>query len=125
LTSKEARHLLSEWISTDQEFYQSLKRSDQGEDQDDTDSDDNDGNNNGMVDHDEIDSSKTIDTAITEIIERTPANSLADIYGGEDDGLLGESDVEDRGTGTNLDRYIGHEFSTCNATGGWMEWNSK
>jgi hypothetical protein len=123
LTSKEAHHLLLERISTDQEFYKSLKGSDEGgeEDQDDN---DNDGDNK-TVHYDEIDSSKTINEAIADVIKRAPADCLADIYVDKDDGLSGESDAEDRGTGTNLDMYTGHEFSTRNATGGWMEWNSK
>jgi hypothetical protein len=121
LASKEARKLLLERISKDTEFFNSLKVSDEGE-QEDQDDDDDD---NGMVSYDEIDSSKTINAAITDIIKRTPADCLVDIYADEDDGLSSESDTEDKGTGANLDMYTGHEFSTQNATGRWMEWNSK
>ena len=46
--------------------------------------------------HDDIDSSKTISEAVQDIIERTPADSLANIYVDEGDGL-GNSDAEDRG----------------------------
>ena len=124
LASKEARQLLLEWISGDREFYKSLNRSGEGEEEDqDDDGDDN--SNNEMVPYDEIDSSKTIDEAITDVLNRTPPSSLADIYADEDDRLLNESDTEDRGTGANLNKYTVHDFSTRNATGGWMEWNSK
>ena len=42
---------------------------------------------------------------------------LADIYADDDSGLLSESDYEDRGTGANVERYTGAEFSSRNATG--------
>ena len=124
MTSKEARQLLFERVSSDQEFYRSLRRSDEGAEEDQDDNSDN-SSDDGVVCYDEIDSSKTIDTAIADVIESTPADCLAEIYAYEGDRLLDESDTEDKGTGVNLDIYTGHEFSTCNATGEWMEWNSK
>ena len=123
LTSKETHWLLLEQISTDQEFYKSLKVSDRGEEEDHENNDDN--SNDGVVQYDGIDSSNTIDSVIGDILRCTPAGSLAEIYADEDDELLSESDTEDRGTGVNLDMYIGHEFLTHNATRGWMDWNSK
>lgn len=116
--------MLLERIAKDPEFYKSLNRMDEGGEEEDQESDDENGGD-GKVCYDEIDSSKTIDEAVTEIIKSNPADSLADIYADKDDGSLSESDAEDRGAGTNLDIYIGSEFSTCNATKGWMEWNSK
>ena len=59
------------------------------------------------------------------MIKQAPAGSLADIYADKEDRLSDGSDAENRGAGTNLDRYTGHEFSTCDATQGWIEWNSK
>ena len=78
-----------------------------------------------LVCYDEIDSPKTINEVIKDVIDCTPADRLADIYTDGDSGLLSESDTEGRGAGTNLDMYIGHEFSTHNATDGWMELDSK
>ena len=106
---------------------------DEGEEEDQDDDgdggDDDDSGGDKMVYYDGIDSSKTVDEVIKDTIKRTPADSLAAIYVDDDSGLLSESDAEDRGAGTNLDMYldmyIGPEFSTCNATGGWMEWDSK
>ena len=123
LTSKEGRALLLKRISEDREFYQSLERFDPGEEEDqDTNAT---GGDNGIVWYDDIDSSKTIDAVIGEVLKRNPAYSLAEVYADGDGGLSSESDAEDRGTGGNLDKYTGAEFSTCNATGEWMGWNSK
>ena len=124
MTSKEAHQLLLERVSADSEFYKSLKRLDEGEEEDQGGDDDGTGDKE-MVCYDEIDSSKTINEVIKDVIDRTPADRLADIYADDDSGLLSESDTEDRRAGTNLDMYIGHEFSTHNATDGWMEWDSK
>ena len=121
LTSKEGRELLLKRISEDKNFYQSLGRFDPGveEDQDH----DSTGGGDEMVYYDEIDSSKTIDAVIGDVLKQTPAGSLAEIYTNDDGRLSDESDAEYRGTGANLDKYTGTEFSTCDATGGWMEWN--
>ena len=124
MASKEAHQLLLERVSTDQKFYKSLRRSDKGVEEDQDNNSDND-SDDMVVCYDEIDSSKTIDAAIADVFECTPADCLADIYADEGDRLSDESDTEDRGTGANLDIYTGHEFSTHNATGGWMEWDSK
>ena len=124
MTSKEARQLLLERISEDSEFYKTLKRSDTGEEEEDQENDGY-GGDDGMVCYDEIDSSKTVNAAISDILRCTPADSLAEIYADDDVGVSSESDTEGRGTGDNLDMYIGAEFSTCDATEGWMEWNSK
>ena len=122
LTSKEARKHLLKRISEDQKFYKSLDRFDPGEeDQDDGDTD----GDNQVVHYDEVDSSKTIDAAIKDVLRCTPTGSLTEIYADDNSGLSSESDSENRGTGANLDMYTGAEFSTCNATEGWMEWDSK
>lgn len=128
LTSREARKLLFERVSTDKEFYKSLQRSDEGDEDEDEDQDQEDGDESGngkIVCYDGVDSSKTIHEAIAEIIEQVPADHLADIYADKEDRQSSESDAEDRGVGTNLDNYIEHEFSTCDATQRWMEWDSK
>ena len=121
LTSKEALKLLLQRVGEDPKFYQSLSRFNPGEEDKDDDDTDED---NQVVQYDEIDSSKTIDAAIEDVLRLIPAGSLAEIYA-DDSELLSESDSEDRGTGANLDMYTGAESSTCNATGRWMEWNSK
>lgn len=121
MTSKEARALLLEQISTDQEFYKSLRRRDEGDEEVDQEKDQ--GDDDGVC-YDEIDSSKKINEAIQDVMESTPADSLGDIYADEEDGL-DESDAEDRGTGTNLGRYVGNDFSTRDATTRWMSWNAK
>jgi hypothetical protein len=123
LTSKEARKLLFDKISTDREFYQSLSRQDEG-DEDDQEGADN-GGDGGTISYDEVDSSETIHEAIENVIRRAPASSLAEIYGDQGDELLGESDTEEGGVGINLDLYTSHAFSTRDATRRWTEWNSK
>jgi hypothetical protein len=125
LTSKEARQLLLERIGTDKEFYRSLKGEDKGEEEEDNDDDNEDDSDNGVIHYDEIDSSKTIDAVIADVIKCTPADCLADIYADEDSGSSSESDAEDKGTGANLDMYTENKLSANNATGRWMEWDSK
>ena len=125
MTSREARKMLLERISTDKEFYKSLKRLDEGdgdEDQEDADADDDD--DKKTVYYDDIDSSKTISGAISDIIGYASTDCLADIYTDKGEELI-ESDAEDRGAGINLDKYTRHEFSTCDATKEWMEWDSR
>ena len=101
---------------------------DEGEEEAEDD-DGDDGGNGEMVYHDGIDSSKTIDEVVKDTIKRAPAENLADIYADDDgddgDGLFSESDSESRGAETNLDTYIGPEFSTYDSTLGWVEWDSK
>ena len=92
---------------------------------DEEDQDDDDDNNNDGVNCDEIDSSKTVDEAIADIIDCTPADCLADIYVDGEAEALSELDAEDRGAGINLDMWVEHPFSVCNATRRWMEWNGK
>jgi hypothetical protein len=119
LTSREARRLLFERISTDPEFYKSLKRADGGDEE--TDQGDTDGNGGGVY-YDEIDSSKTINEAVQDVVERVPADSLADLYADKKDDS-DASDTEDRGSGFNLDIYIRKDFLIKDATKMWMEWN--
>jgi len=112
--------VLFEQVGTDQEFYKSLKRGDDGDaeaDQGDIDNDD------GVVCYDEIDSSKTVNEAIQDIIESAPADCLVDIYADKEGGL-NESDAEDRGSGANLDIDTGN-FSMRDATRRWMEWDGE
>ena len=74
--------------------------------------------------HNGIDSSKTISEAVQDIVERTPADSLADTYADEGDGLS-DLDAEDRGTGANLSDYLRKNFSLRDATKKWMEWDGE
>ena len=81
------------------------------------------GNDKGVICHNnEIDSSKSINEAVQDICERTPANSLADIYADNRD-ESDESDVEDKGPGVNLDPYVKEHFTMRDATNRWMEWD--
>ena len=112
MTSRKAQKLLFEWIGTDQEFYQSLRRAEDDIAEDDEESIDN---GDGMVCYDGINSSKTINEAIQDIVASAPANCLADIYADKYD-ELDDSDAEDRGAGVNLDA-----FSTTDATRRLME----
>lgn len=129
MINKKVHQKLIERIGTDKEFHRSLKGEDEGGEEDE-DNDENDGNNGSdgddkLIHYNGIDSSKTIDAAITDVIKSTPANCLADIiYADESSGSSSESDAEGGGTGTNLDMYTGDKHSTHNAMG-WMEWNSK
>jgi hypothetical protein len=54
-----------------------------------------------MVCYDDIDTSKSINEAVQDIIRSVPAGCLADAYTDEEDSP-DESDAEDGGTGTNL-----------------------
>jgi hypothetical protein len=125
LASKETCQLLLERIGTDKEFYKSLNGLEKGEEEEDNDGDNGNDSDDERVHYDEIDSSETIDATVADIIKRTPADCLADIYADEGDGSSSGSDAEDRGTGVNLDMYTGDNSPTDNDRGGWMEWNSK
>lgn len=114
--------MLLEWVSTDHEFYKSLKRLDEGDGDEEQEGVHDD--EEKVVCYDDIDSSKTIDEAISDLIGYPSADCPADIYAEKGEELI-ESDAEDGGTGINLDKYTGPEFSTCDATGKWMEWNSR
>ena len=92
-------------------------------DEGDGDEDQEDNDDEKAVCYDDIDSSKTINEAISDVIGCASADCLADIHADKGEELI-ESDAEDRGAGINLDKYIGSEFSTCDATGKWMEWDS-
>ena len=59
---------------------------------------------------------------IRDIVKQVPADYLVDIYGDKEDRLSDKSDADEgRGVGTNLDKYTGYEFSTCDAVERWME----
>lgn len=122
MTSREARKLLLERISTDKEFYQSLSREDSGDEE--TDEEDVDGGGSGEVGYDEIDSSKAVKEEVQDVVESAPANSLADIYKDKEDSPE-ESDAEDRGSGFNLAIYIKKYFLFKDATKKWMEWDGE
>ena len=83
----------------------------------------NKGSNEGVICYDnEIDSSKSINEAVQDICERTPADCLADIYA-DNRAESDESDVGDRGLGINLDPYVKEHFTTRGSTNRWMEWD--
>jgi len=66
-----------------------------------------------VVEYDEIDSSKTVQEEIADFMAK-----------GSVDGQLGEEEEEEVCVGTNLEQYIGHEFSSQAATNAWMKWDT-
>ena len=72
-----------------------------------------DDNSEGVVEYDEIDSSKTVEE---EIVDLMAASAV--------DGSLDEGQDEVC-VGTDLEQYIGYEFSSQAATAAWMKWDSK
>jgi len=69
------------------------------------------GDGDGDVLHDGIDSSRTLDEEITDLMTSGTSD--------------GPSDEDEVCVGTNLEQYIGYEFSSQTATSGWMQWNKK
>ena len=63
-----------------------------------------------VIEYDEIDSSKTVEEEITDLMAG----------GAVDD--LEEDEVCVR---TNLEQYIGYEFSSQTTTNSWMKWDTK
>jgi len=75
-----------------------------------------DGDDEVVVEYDEIDSSKTLEEEIADFMAQ-----------GTVDGPLGGplgGDEEEVCVGTNLEQYIGYEFSSQTATNAWMKWDS-
>jgi len=72
---------------------------------------DNNGSNDNAIQHDEIDSSKTLNEEIADLMA----------LGARDD----PSEVDEVCIGTNLGKFVGHEFSSKAATTSWMQWNTK
>lgn len=65
----------------------------------------------GEIIYDDIDSSKTIDEEIVDLMTKNAEDEL--------------SEEEEVCIGTDLDQFIGHEFSIPNATDAWMKWDVK
>jgi len=66
---------------------------------------------NSTVEHDEIDSSKTLGEEIADLMTAP--------------GVGGSSDEGEVCVGTDLEQFIGYEFSVQAATTAWMRWNAK
>jgi hypothetical protein len=109
LTSEEAKKALSEQMKNSKGFADTLSQLEPIGTEDDDEVTDN--HSGGTVEEDEIDSSKTLSEEIVDLM----AAGMAD----------GPSDGDEVCVGTNLEQYIGYEFSSRTATNAWMQWNSK
>jgi hypothetical protein len=68
--------------------------------------------------YDDIDSSRTIDEEVENLILQEPSHLLT----GQIDAETDPDDVHI--IGTYVERYTGREFSSCAATSEWMEWDA-
>ena len=128
MTSKESQRLLLERVGTDNEFFRSLGKPDSGGETDDQCGGGDGGEDDGdekMVYYDDIDTSKTINEAVQDIIGSVSAGCLVDDVHADKEDNSDESDAEDRGTGANLDIYIKSNFLVKDATKKWMEWDGE
>ena len=74
-----------------------------------------DGGHEGVIEYDDIDSSKTVEEEIADFMAK-----------GTVDGSLGKDEDEDEVcVGTDLEQYIGYECSSQAATDAWMKWDTK
>ena len=108
LTSEGAKKALAERIKNSQDFSDTLFRAEP------MGVEDNEAIANGdqeesTVEYDEIDSSKTLDEEIADLMT-----------------IPGVGDPsEEVCVGTDLEQFIGHEFSARAATTAWMKWDAK
>jgi len=110
LTSEKAKTKLAERMKNSQEFSSTLFRVEPiGTEDNEVDADEDE--EDSTIEYDEIDSSKTLDEEI---------GDLMTVSGVDDPSDEGEVCV-----GTDLDQFIGYEFSTQAATAAWMNWNAK
>ena len=107
LTSEEAKKALSERMKKSKEFTDTLSRLEPvGTEDDEVISD-----VGGMaVEYDEVDSSKTVEEEVVDLM-------AAEVDDSSDEGKVC--------VGTNLEQYIGYEFSSHTATDAWMQWSTK
>ena len=118
LTSGQARAALVERIKASPEFAKSLQRPETMRVEEGEEIDEHDSMSKDAVPYDEIDSSRTIGEEVEALILQEPNHLPMDqIDAGSD-----HDDVHI--IGINVDRYTGHEFSSCTATSGWMEWDA-
>ena len=108
LTSEEAKKALAERIKNSQEFSNTLFRAEPMGVEGNEVYDDGD-QENSIIKYDEIDSSKTLDEEVTDLMT----------VPGVDDS------TEEVCIGTDLEQFIGHEFSIPAATTAWMKWDAK
>src|ERR1700743_1039612 len=108
LTSESAKKALAERIKNSQAFSMTLSRAEPMGVENDEDSAGGD-QEDFAVEHDEIDSSKTLDEAIGDLMAIPGADDLSD----------------EVCVGTDLEQFIGHEFSARDATTAWMKWDAK
>ena len=65
----------------------------------------------------EIDSSRMINEEVGTLVLQEPGHLM-----GEQDAKLDDGDMHI--VGENIERYTGHQFSSCAATTWWMEWDA-
>ena len=106
------RAALAERIAASPEFAKSLQRpvTVGTEDNEELEEDDS----MGEVMYDEIDSSRMLDEEVEALILQKPRHTLMD----QTDVESGSDDVHI--VGAHMERYTGHEFSSCIATNWWM-----
>lgn len=110
LTSEKAKTALAKRMKDSKDFADTLSQPEPiGTEDDDEIADDDDEHN--TIGHDEIDSSKTLDEEIADMV----ALDVTD----------GPSDEDEVCVGTNMEQYVGYEFSSQAATTAWMRWNTK
>lgn len=106
LTSEKAKAALEERMKS-QEFMDTLF----GMEPTGTEDDPETSQDNNVITYDETDSSKTVMEEVADLMNRQAVDELI-----ED----GEVCI-----GTNLAQFIGHEFTSRNATAAWMKWDAK
>ena len=95
-----------------------------------------DGNQEGtVVNYDEIDSSKTLEEEIADLMTSGGVEEVADPMAIDAEEEIADpmtTDVVDNPldedevcVGTNLEEFVGYEFSTRAATTVWMKWDTK
>jgi len=109
LTSEKAMKALSEWMKNSKDFTDTLSRVGPIGVEEEEEEVTGDGSEKA-IEYDEIDSSKTVEEEIADLMAGGAVNDL------EEDEVC---------VGTNLEQYIGYEFSSQTATNSWMKWDTK
>jgi hypothetical protein len=117
LTGAPARLALAERIKASPDFLKSLQRPETGEAEDEE-SFDEEFMDENEVEYDEIDSSKTIDEEVEDLILQKSDNLPT--YHMNTDSAAEEAHI----LGAHMERYTGHEFTARTATNDWMAWDA-
>jgi len=112
LTSEKAKKALLERMKNSKDFTDTLSRTGTiGTEEEEEEEEWVTNNGSKVIEYDEIDSSKTVEEEIADLMA-----------GGAVDDLVEDDEVC---VGTNLEQYIGYEFSSQTATNAWMKWDTK